>query len=161
MPHRGLRLVAVVLLFAAFVRLALNPAVFEYHKRSARPNLELVSLHLWGYELLFARRARRSLGAPEETSAERAAPPLLGSLGAILVFLLLNIEIADYFSIGPTLTFSFSGNFARDMTYSIAWALFALGLILVGMRIKQQAARYAGVALLGSNPGEIVSARPE
>ena len=35
------------------------------------------------------------------------------------------------------------------MTYSIAWALFALGLILVGMRIKQRAARYAGVALLG------------
>ena len=67
----------------------------------------------------------------------------------ILVFLLLNIEIADYFSVGPTLTFSFSGNFARDMTYSIAWALFALGLILVGMRIKQRAARYAGVALLG------------
>ena len=86
---------------------------------------------------------------PRETSAERAAPPLLGSLGVILVFLLLNIEIADYFSVGPTLTFSFSGNFARDMTYSIAWALFALGLILVGMRIKQRAARYAGVALLG------------
>ena len=80
---------------------------------------------------------------------ERAGPPILGSLGAILVFLLLNIEIADYFSIGPTLTFSFTGNFSRDMTYSIAWALFALALILVGMRIKQRAARYAGVALLG------------
>ena len=46
-PHRGLRLVAVVLLCAAFVRLALNPAVFEYHKRSAHPHLELVSLRLW------------------------------------------------------------------------------------------------------------------
>ena len=34
-PHRGLRLVGVALLGAAFVRLALNPAVFEYHKRSA------------------------------------------------------------------------------------------------------------------------------
>ncbi len=74
---------------------------------------------------------------------------MLGSLGTILVFLLLNIEIADFFSIGPTLTFSFSGNFARNMTYSIAWALFALGLIVIGMRINQKAARYAGVALLG------------
>ena len=91
----------------------------------------------------------RIFGSPARIRVERAAPPLLGSLGAILVFLLLNIEIADYFSVGPTLTFSFSGNFARDMTYSIAWALFALGLILVGMRIKQRAARYAGVALLG------------
>ena len=91
----------------------------------------------------------RLFGAPQESAVERAGPPLLGSLGAILVFFLLNIEIADYFSIGPTLTFSFTGNFARDMTYSIAWALFALALILVGMRIKQRAARYAGVALLG------------
>ena len=46
LPHRGLRLVAVVLLCAAFVRLALNPAVFEYHKRTGNPDLELVSLCL-------------------------------------------------------------------------------------------------------------------
>jgi uncharacterized membrane protein len=147
-PHRGLRLVAVVLLCAAFVRLALNPAVFEYNRRSVR---RIWNWYLYAYGVTsFCQLAgARMFGMPRETSAERAAPPLLGSLGAILVFLLLNIEIADYFSIGPTLAFSFSGNFARDMTYSIAWALFALGLILVGMRIKQRAARYAGVALLG------------
>ena len=147
-PHRGLRLVAVVLLCAAFVRLALNPAVFEYHKRSAS---RIWNWYLYAYGVtgfcLFA--GARVFGMPRQTSAERAAPPFLSSLGVVLVFLLLNIEIADYFSVGPTLTFSFSGNFARDMTYSIAWALFALGLILVGMRIKQRAARYAGVALLG------------
>jgi uncharacterized membrane protein len=147
-PHRGLRLVAVVLLCAAFVRLALNPAVFEYHKRSAS---RIWNWYLYAYGVtgfcLFA--GARVFGMTRQTSAERAAPPFLSSLGVVLVFLLLNIEIADYFSVGPTLTFSFSGNFARDMTYSIAWALFALGLILVGMRIKQRAARYAGVALLG------------
>ena len=85
---------------------------------------------------------------PRESAVERAAPPLLYSLGAILIFLLLNIEIADYFSVGPTLTFSFSGNFARDMSYSIAWALFAFALLLVGMRQKSGAVRYAGLALL-------------
>ena len=79
---------------------------------------------------------------------ERAAPTVLNSLGGILTFLLLNIEIADYFSVGPTLTFSFSGNFARDMTYSIAWALFAFALLLVGMKQKTGWVRYAGVALL-------------
>ena len=73
----------------------------------------------------------------------------------ILAFLLLNIEIADYFSVGPTLTFSFTGNFSRDMTYSIAWGLFALGLIIACMRIKQRAARYAGVALLGVTLGKL------
>jgi uncharacterized membrane protein len=148
LPHRGLRVVAVVLLCAAFSRLALNPAVFEYHKRSAT-RLWNWYLYAYGITSFCLLAGARLFGRLPEASIERAGPPLLGSLGAILLFLLLNMEIAEYFSIGPTLTFSFSGNFARDMTYSIAWALFALGLILVGMRIKQRPARYAGVALLG------------
>ena len=147
-PHRGLRLVGVLLLGGAFARLALNPAVFAYHKRSTT-RLWNWYLYADGITTACLLGGARVFGRPQETAVERAAPPLLGSLGVVLAFLLLNIEIADYFSIGPTLTFSFTGNFARDMTYSIAWALFALGLILVGMRIKQRAARYAGVALLG------------
>ena len=34
------------------------------------------------------------------------------------------------------------------MSYSIAWALFAFALLLVGMRQKSGAVRYAGLALL-------------
>ena len=148
LPHRGLRLVGVVLLCAAFARLAFNPAVLEYHRRSGT---RIWNWYLYAYGVTSGclLLGARLFGRPRETLLERAGPPLLGSLGVIMVFLLLNIEIADYFSIGPTLTFSFSGNFARDMTYSIAWALFALGLIIAGMRIRQRAARYAGVALLG------------
>ena len=78
----------------------------------------------------------------------RVVPRLLYTLGTILTFLLLNIQIADYFSVGPTLTFSFTGNFARDMTYSIAWALFAFALLIIGMKKKTKAVRYAGLALL-------------
>ncbi len=148
-PHRGLRVAAVLLLAAAFVRLACNPAVFEYHKRTGT----LVwNWYLYAYGITTAclLGGAAIFGGRKETAPERAASAFLGSLGTILAFLLLNLEIADYFSIGPTLTFSFSGNFARDMSYSIAWALFALGLILAGMRIGQKAARYAGVALLGA-----------
>ncbi len=147
-PHRGLRVAAVLLLAAAFVRLACNPAVFEYHKRAGTL---IWNWYLYAYGITTAclLGGAAIFGARRETVPERVAPAFLCSLGTILAFLLLNLEIADYFSIGPTLTFSFSGNFARDMTYSIAWALFALGLILAGMRIRQKAARYAGVALLG------------
>jgi uncharacterized membrane protein len=148
LPHRGLPVVAVALLCAAFIRLALNPAVLEYHKRTG---VRIWNWYLYAYGItsvcLFT--GARLFGRSRETIVEHAGPPLLGSLGVILSFLLLNLEISDYFSIGPTLTFSFSGNFARDMTYSIGWALFALGLIVTGMRIRQRAARYAGVALLG------------
>jgi uncharacterized membrane protein len=146
-PHRGLRVVGTALLCVAFVRLALNPAVFEYHKRTA---IKIWNWYLYAYGItsLCLLVAARFFKPPRENPFERAAPALLYSLGAILTFLLLNIEIADYFSIGPTLTFSFSGNFARDMTYSIAWALFAFALLLIGMKCKSGAVRYAGVGLL-------------
>jgi uncharacterized membrane protein len=79
------------------------------------------------------------------------APPLLNTLGIILAFLLLNIEIADYFTApgSGALAFRFSGNFARDMSYTIGWALFALGLLGGGIWRQQRAARYAALALLG------------
>ena len=146
-PNRGLRLVGAGLLCIAFVRLALNPAVLEYHKRSG---VRIWNWYLYAYGMasICVLLGARWFGAPRQGPAERTAPPLLYSLGAILVFLLLNIEIADYFSIGPTLTFSFSGDFARDMTYSIAWAVFAFALLLIGMKQKSGAVRYAGLALL-------------
>jgi uncharacterized membrane protein len=146
-PHRGLRYVGAGLLCVAFIRLALNPAVLEYHRRSATP---IWNWYLYGYGLpiLFLFGGAWLFRAPRQSSFERMAPTVLNSLGAVLTFLLLNIEIADYFSVGPTLTFSFSGNFARDMTYSIAWALFAFALLLVGMKQKTGWVRYAGVALL-------------
>ena len=165
-PHWGLRLVAIILLCGAFVRLALNPAVFEYHKRTGA---RIWNWYLYAYGIttacLFAgtwlvKPRPAGVNAPGYTGpAAGVGVPgynwLLGSLGVILAFLLLNLEIADYFSIGPTLTFSFTGNFARDMTYSIAWALFALVLIVAGMRIKLRAARYAGVALLVVTLGKL------
>ena len=146
-PHRGLRYVGVGLLCIAFVRLALNPAVLEYHRRSSTP---IWNWYLYGYGLpiVFLCGGAWLFHASRRSPFERTAPTLLYSLGAILTFLLLNIEIADYFSVGPTLTFSFSGNFARDMTYSIAWALFAFVLLLVGMKQKTGWVRYAGVVLL-------------
>ncbi len=60
----------------------------------------------------------------------------------------MNIEIADYFSIGPTLTFSFSGNFARDMAYTIAWSLFAFCLLVLGIARNVRAIRLVAIGLL-------------
>jgi uncharacterized membrane protein len=146
-PNRGLRYVGVGLLLLAFVRLALNPAVLEYHRRTPTP---ILNWYLYAYGITIACLFIGGwLFRPPRTGPfERTSPTLLYSLGALLTFLLLNIEIADYFSIGPTLTFSFSGNFARDMTYSIAWALYAFALLLIGMRKHTRWVRYSGLALL-------------
>ncbi len=147
-PHPGLRLTGIGLLTAAFVRLAFNPAVLEYHPRSGTP---IFNWYLYAYGIvtvcLFA--GTRLLAPPRNLVLKSDAPPILAGLGIVLAFLLLNIEIADFFSApGTTLTFDFSGNFARDMTYSIAWALFALGLLVYGILRKIATARYAAMGLL-------------
>ena len=48
-PHPGLRLAGVGLLVAAFVRLAFNPAVLEYHPRSATP---IFNWYLYAYGIV-------------------------------------------------------------------------------------------------------------
>src|SRR6266702_4392650 len=149
-PHPGLRLVGTALLAVAFVRLALNPAVLSYHARSATPIFNWY-LYTYGTVAICLFVAARLLAPPRNLVLGRNMQPLLYTLGTLLAFLLLNIEIADYFSRPgmAALTFQFSGNFARDMSYSIAWALFALLLLIIGIRRTVRPVRYASLGLLG------------
>ncbi|MBI3884519.1 MAG: DUF2339 domain-containing protein [Opitutae bacterium] len=150
-PHPGLRLVGVALLCTAFARLALNPAVVAYHARS---DTAVFNWYLYAYGLTVAAlfTGARLLAPPRDNVLGSEAPPLLNGLGTVLAFILLNIEIADYFTPAGarTLTFQFSGSFARDMTYTIAWALFALGLLGAGILKQQRPARYAAIGLLSA-----------
>jgi len=136
-----------LLLVAAFVRLGLNPAVFEYYPRSATP---IFNWLLYTYGLVTASLfvGARLLAAPRDRWAGVKVPPVLYTLGTVLAFFLVNLEIADYFATDSVLRLEFTGNFARDMTYSIAWAVFALVLLAVGVWRRQRAVRYAALALL-------------
>ena len=149
-PHPGLRIAGIALLLISFARLVCNPAVLAYHPRAATPIFNWY-LYTYGIVSICLFVAARLLAPPRNLVLNKNAPPLLNSLGTILAFVLLNIEIADYFTKPGAyeLTFHFSGNFARDMSYSIAWALFALLLLIVGIRKRNKAARYASLALLG------------
>jgi hypothetical protein len=149
-PHPGLRITGVALLLISFARLAFNPAVLAYHARAATPIFNWY-LYTYGIVAVCLFVAARLLAPPRNLVLNKNAPPLLNALGTILAFVLLNIEIADYFTKPGAyeLTFHFSGNFARDMSYSIAWALFALLLLIVGIRKRNKAARYASLGLLG------------
>ena len=76
------------------------------------------------------------------------APPLLRGLGTVLAFILMNIELADGFSKGAFIEFEFSGSLERDLAYSLAWAVFAFALLVVGIRRRVASPRYAGLGLL-------------
>ena len=107
---------------------------------AAREDMDELASWLVGQSLRFAA---------EITQNFKDVPPILAALGTILAFLLMNLEIADYFTAaGAPARFEFGGNFGREMTYTICWALFALVVIVIGIAKKLPAARYAAMALL-------------
>ncbi len=150
-PHPGVRGLGFILLVVSFGRLALNPAVLHYQLRGDVPilNWQLYAYSLAAGAMFFAAQALRP---PRDRWQELNLRGLLFGMGGVLLFLLLNIEIADAFT--PTgsrsIVFEFQGNLARDMTYTIAWALFALGLLVLGLWKKLPPTRYAGIGLLGT-----------
>jgi hypothetical protein len=145
-PNPRLRAVALIIGSAAFARLVLNPAVFEYHARSG-VRIWNWYFYVYGIAAVCFFLSGRCFGIPGDKPWQRAVPALFYAFAGVTCFFLMNIEIADYFSTGPTLTFSFDENFARDMSYTIAWALFAFGLVTLGIANNARFVRYAGIAL--------------
>ena len=97
-PHSGLRLTGISLLGIAFVRLALNPAALEYHARAATPIFNWVTFTAYGIVTVSLFVGAKLLAPPRHLVLQSNIPPILAGLGTVLAFLLLNIEIADFFS---------------------------------------------------------------
>jgi uncharacterized membrane protein len=153
-PHRGLLAWSIGLCVAVFIRLSLNPAVFEYHARGALP---IWNWYLYTYMVaavaLFA--AARLLRVTDDRVDEFLGLPgfprlsdVLPAGSTILLFLLLNIEIADFYSTGRTLTFNFSAGLAQDLTYTLGWGVFAIGMLAIGISRRSRLTRIASLALL-------------
>lgn len=145
-PHAGLRIIGVALLVVVFV-LLVNPAFFKTYPRGA---FRIFNWYMYTYGIVVAAlmAGARLLQPPNHQAAGVPLQGVLYALGTVLAFLLMNIEIADYYSNGKYLNFQFSGNFARDMTYSIAWASFAFTLLIVGIRERRKLARYGSIGLI-------------
>ena len=147
-PHRGLFYGSTGLLATVFVRLTLNQSVFEYQVRGLR----IWNWYLYTYVICAAAMFAGAwflLKSSETTlTGLRRVSSLLAAGGTILLFLLLNIEIADFYSGGPTITFNFSATLAQDLTYTLGWAVFALGLLGTGLLLRNRPARIASLLLL-------------
>lgn len=146
-PHEGLLKASALLAAGAFLRLIANPALWEYHSRSGTP------IFNW-YLYTFGIPAAAFLLAPQWAVRSDFArgvhyPSILRGAAGILLFVLLNVEIADFYSKGPGLTFRLSGGgLAEDMTYSLAWGLFAVALLVIGITRKAKPVRAAALGVL-------------
>jgi Predicted membrane protein (DUF2339) len=142
-PHRGLLVWAAALLAAVFVRLTVNPAVLAYHAPSERAILN------WYFYTYLACALAFFAAAQLAPKIYARAIGICRAAGTLLLFFLLNIEIADYFSTGSALTFNFlSSSLAQDLTYTIGWAAFAIAMLVAGIAFQTRAARVAAIALL-------------
>ncbi|MGH7787764.1 MAG: DUF2339 domain-containing protein, partial [Candidatus Binatia bacterium] len=159
LDHPGLKYLGVALLAAVFVRLVANPAVLDYYPR---PTWRIVNWLLYTYlvpaaamlaasTVLVRHELARLWPIERQWLYVRARPfgaLLTGGAGLIVVFVWLNLAIADWFSTGDTLVVSFARLPARDLTTSIVWALYALLLLGVGMARRSTGLRWASLGLL-------------
>lgn len=78
-------------------------------------------------------------------AAAYLAPPvrvLAAALGTVELFALLNVAIRDYYDDRA------ASSLASDLTYTIAWALFAIAMLVTGLVLGSRSARIAALGLL-------------
>jgi uncharacterized membrane protein len=148
-PHRGLLLASAALLVIVFVRLGLNPAVFEYEPRGTS---RILNWYLYTYAIaagaLFAAAWWLSDTDDKIMEGLPRISRLLPGCAVVLLFLLLNIEIADYYASGPEITFRFGATVSQDLTYTIGWLVFGMLLLAAGIYSRTRAARVTAVTLI-------------
>lgn len=148
-PHDGLRITGAGLLVASFARLALNSDLWHAQLRgdTAFMNWPLYALTLTALAM-FA--AAKMLTPPAHLWREVNLRGLFIGMGTALIFLLMNYQIADYFTEPGSVVrvLDFNHSFVRDMTTTIAWSLFALALLMLGIWKRNAPTRYVGIALL-------------
>ncbi len=148
-PHRGLLYAASALLATGFARLALNPAVFRYEPRGS---MRVLNWYLYAYVLCAAAMLTAAWWfskTDDRLGSDRLRPrQLLPAGAAILLFEVLNIEIADFYATGPEITFRFGATLAQDLTYTIGWLGFGMMLLAAGIAFRSHAARVAAVVLI-------------
>ncbi len=158
LDHPGLKYFGLALLGAAALRLVVNPEVLGYHHRSAWrivnwllytywvPAVALIvsSVILSKYENERLRPAERRIFGRYRSIASS----LCGFASISVIFVWINLTIADFFSSSNTISLSFDRMPARDLSTAIAWAGYALVLLFLGIRMRSSGLRWLSLALL-------------
>lgn len=165
LDHPGLKYTALALLLAVTLRLAGNPEVLIYHSRAAWRIFNWIA---YAYlvpaaALVYSARLLLPLEVPRLRSWERPfyvreRPFAAGGAGLaalIVVFVWINLAIADWFSPADQLRLLAARTPAEKLVLSIAWALYAVALLVLGVRLKSGSLRWASLVLLMVTIGKI------
>jgi uncharacterized membrane protein len=165
LDHPGLKWFALAHLAAATLRLFPTLALLSSYPRSAT---RIVNWVLYTYAVSAAALfASARLLSPEEPGRARpwerelyAKGKPVGAIaaamaGIFVVFVWINLAIADWFAEGPQLTLQFGRSPARDLTVSISWAIYALVLLGFGMARTNIGLRWLSLSFLVVTIGKV------
>ncbi|MCC6988027.1 MAG: DUF2339 domain-containing protein [Acidobacteria bacterium] len=164
LPHPGLKYFGLALFSAVGVRLLVNPAVLRYEPRGAA----VINWLLYTYGVpalaclvgaMWLRRAEARRGESprfDYLARDRDFPAaVVAFLGLLLVFWLINLEIADYYSAGRYVELDLTRHLQRDLTRSFAWGLYAITLLVVGLWKRQRGLRLVSLGFLMLTVGKV------
>jgi len=163
--HVGLKVIGLALLLAAAARLVFNPTVPGHYPVSGWPvvNWLLYTYLVPAAALVLAAQLLARLEVPRLRAWEKplyghawpAAAVACGVAAVAVVFVWINKAIADFFWTGRQLLLSFDRAPARDLTLSLAWAVYALVLLAVAIRWRIRPLRWASLAFLVATLGKV------
>lgn len=88
---------------------------------------------------------RKVVGATEPAGVPAA---ILGVCVVVSGFAWINVEIANAFAAGVRFTWQYEHDPARNLTVSIAWAVYAIVLLVVGVATGRAGPRWASLVLV-------------
>lgn len=131
------------ILTVATVRLVLNPAVLEY-----RMPKNIFNWFLYIYPTCAATAFLAAQGWPDKEQKTNIS--WLRALGGLILFALVNLEIAVAYSSGSRISWNILGSFAEATAYTVAWLLCGGICLCVALRQKSVWLNRCGLALIGA-----------
>ena len=131
------------ILTVATVRLVFNPAVLEYSMPKS-----IFNWFLYIYPTCAATAFLAAQGWPDKE--QKINISWLQALGGLILFALVNLEIAVAYSTGNHISWNILGSFAEATAYTMAWLLCGGICLCVALRQKSVWLNRCGLVLIGA-----------
>jgi uncharacterized membrane protein len=148
LTHPLLRVASVLLGLGVAVRLLMNPWALEYGQAGGLPVLNW-TLYTWGLPALCLVAQARWLSPTAEQRAQVPAfvPPLLRVLAVLVGFALVHVQVSHAFQEAGPIELGGHG-LVQGMVRSVAWAVYGVLVLLVGLQSGHRHVRLVGFALV-------------